>query len=240
MGDSVTYGIHLPESLAWPARLQAKLNEAFEDKTFTVFNIGVPGYGGVHCKRLLQSRYMVLEPDMVLWAESPFIGDSVELPDSFRSDGTSGIAAKLYRSRFLYLLWIFHSSDFGKGIENIGSAQSYRDMPPYRTNKPFYGSVYGEFVKWCRERGVELFLGVEYLEYKNSGGPKALYGNSSVWMENKHGFIETLPAFRQFDGDESGLFLDLVHLSDSGSELYAHIVFNTLKQNKSFKQLVSR
>ena len=215
MGDSVCYGVSLSERDAWPARLQVYLNEnAGETTRFEVYNGGVLGHQAAQCKRLLQTRYMALEPDIVLWAADTSFADAVGSPNEipgWRLKATFLV----YRSRFLYLLSVLRWS---QGAEHIYVSRSARTMKLYAARE----SVFPMFADWLAARGVDLVVGMEYLVCdKGPDGLFSLTANGSIWRRTKLPWVEAASAFPKASGELNGLFLDPKHFNEKGADLYA-------------------
>jgi len=106
------------------------------------------------------------------------------------------------------------------------------------------------FVNWCRDRGVELFLGVEYLIYY--GSPDSMWpaevtckqyvchdpdvpvaGNANLWGFYS-GSLQFVPCLKDFESHPDGpeaLFSDVVHLTEKGADLLARVISDYVKSN---------
>jgi lysophospholipase L1-like esterase len=65
LGDSHTFGFGVEEDRTWPERLRRLLAERSPGR-FEVLNAGTPAYNTTREVRLLESRLLALEPDVVL------------------------------------------------------------------------------------------------------------------------------------------------------------------------------
>ena len=74
IGDSVTYGLGVEASEAFPGLLEARLNQT-ADESVEVLNFGPPGYNTFQASTLLQTRAIQYEPDLVVLTFTP---DDVE------------------------------------------------------------------------------------------------------------------------------------------------------------------
>lgn len=63
LGCSVTFGLHEPRSYA--SFLEERLNPHEKEAPVEVFNMGVPGYSSFQGMRLLKSRAVEFEPDLI-------------------------------------------------------------------------------------------------------------------------------------------------------------------------------
>jgi lysophospholipase L1-like esterase len=66
LGDSITMGPALPDSILYPAVLQKELDEKYPGKTFEVVNAGASGYGIKEEFLLLKEDGLALSPDLVV------------------------------------------------------------------------------------------------------------------------------------------------------------------------------
>lgn len=238
LGDSTTYGYFLPEDRAWPARLQAHLNEwAPEGLRFEVYNCGVPGYGPQQCKRLLQSRYMRLEPDIVLWREEPDFADRLGLPEVL-SAGQMRRVRLLYRSRLLYLLATLRH----RAQDRREPGFHIYNVPP-QTDEGYDLEALPALSRWCLRKGVRAFLGLEYLinrgddaseapmGYVAAAADRAVCGNAAKWRDWSLPYVPCLEAFLEYPGTPEDLFVDAFHLTEAGAELLARTVSDYLQAN---------
>lgn len=65
-GDSSVYGWGQPDGLTYAEQLEAELNANFTGVTFSVINLGVPGYSTVQTLRLLEDLGWAYEPDLLV------------------------------------------------------------------------------------------------------------------------------------------------------------------------------
>jgi lysophospholipase L1-like esterase len=234
VGDSVTYGITLAESEAWPARLQEHLRAALPGARIEVYNGGVPGYSAQNCKRLLQTRLMALSPDVVLWQESRTFADAVEPPGA-----TSGFGLRLaflaYRSRLLYFLTVLRE------VSRRGTEPGTWILdPPVQRADDYLDSVLPALVAWCLRRGVSLFLPVEGMRC-NPGpdGRLALTGRADRLRSTVLPFVPTVAGFPGDDASLRPLFLDRIHLTAAGSDLLARVVAADLAGRPEMQSLLA-
>jgi lysophospholipase L1-like esterase len=66
IGDSVTFGYGVPESVTFAARLRKRLADRFPDRPIDVVNAGVPGYSSQQGFLLLRRIIGKLKPDVVV------------------------------------------------------------------------------------------------------------------------------------------------------------------------------
>jgi lysophospholipase L1-like esterase len=68
LGDSWTFGANVDQAEAYPQRLQALLRQEFPQAHFEVFNLGVSGYASYNGLKLLKTRAINLQPDLLVLA----------------------------------------------------------------------------------------------------------------------------------------------------------------------------
>jgi lysophospholipase L1-like esterase len=100
LGESTTFGVGVPDRLAYPQRLEALLREGGDCPSCRVINAGVSAWSSFQSRRYLETEGLALEPDLVLVYHE--INDY--MPASFRNAGQSEAAmlrsdAQLHASR---------------------------------------------------------------------------------------------------------------------------------------------
>jgi lysophospholipase L1-like esterase len=68
LGDSWTFGWNVGSTQSYPQRLQDLFRREFPEANFEVFNLGVGGYTSFHGLRLLKTRVLDLNPNVVVVA----------------------------------------------------------------------------------------------------------------------------------------------------------------------------
>ena len=227
IGDSTTYGLLVPEQEAYPARLEAHLNEwAPAGVRFRVINGGIPGYDPLQSKRLLQSRYMQAEPDVILWHEHTLVRDSLDLPPP-TPVWRIRLEQLVFRSRFVFLAATLSRIYLAnEDPENV----IFNKRTGRTSDNP--NNVLPRLVEWSKERGVKAFLGVEYLYLADDGtGQWVVEGNADEWeSEVRLAYIRCADQFRKQRPDPAALFGDTCHLTAEGEDLLARIIFNDLRK----------
>jgi lysophospholipase L1-like esterase len=66
LGDSWTFGWNVGTTQSYPQQLQDLLRREFPEANFEVLNLGVAGYSSLHGLRLLKTRVLDLNPDVVV------------------------------------------------------------------------------------------------------------------------------------------------------------------------------
>jgi lysophospholipase L1-like esterase len=68
LGDSWTFGWNVGPTQSYPQQLQDLLRREFPEANFEVLNLGVAGYSSIHGLRLLKTRVLELNPDVLVVA----------------------------------------------------------------------------------------------------------------------------------------------------------------------------
>ena len=226
VGDSVTFGNSFDDS--WPGRLQHRLDAAAPGR-FVVFNAGTPGHNVVQCKRLLQSRWIELAPDVVVWLEKSHFADRVELPAPIAPARMTALE-QLYRFRALYLVTAAAQAWSARRADPVARAfdSSLAPAPGARPN------VLPDLARWCGVRGVRAFIALAYLEHDGDEirtlegdfdeTARATYDTAPARLV----FASPLAAFRAHPGGATALFTDRIHLTGEGAALVAGTVADTV------------
>jgi len=88
LGESTTFGVGVPDRLAYPQRLEALLRESGACPQCRVINAGVSAWSSFQSRRYLETEGLALQPDLVLVYHE--INDY--MPASFRNAGQSEAA----------------------------------------------------------------------------------------------------------------------------------------------------
>lgn len=88
LGESTTFGVGVPDRMAYPQRLESLLREGGASPACRVINAGVSAWSSFQSRRFLETRGLALQPDLVLVYHE--INDY--MPASFRSGGHSEAA----------------------------------------------------------------------------------------------------------------------------------------------------
>ncbi len=231
VGDSVSFYNNANEN--WPRKLQERLDAwAPAGVRFAVFNGAVPGHNSMQTKRLLQGRWMRLEPDIVIWYESPAVVDRIEPPEP-RARAEVEWLRRAWKVRSLYLLMSLRQwarwGDEGVLHRLTDAPATYRagDVP----------DALPATVSWLGERGVRAFVGVEYFGWvdgvltllDSSDGPPSYLAAASPGLYV--GMASPRERFAAEPGLPESVFADFVHLTPRGMELVADAVFEHLRDH---------
>ena len=88
LGESTTFGVGVPDRMAYPQRLEALLRESGACPRCWVINAGVSAWSSFQSRRYLETEGLALQPDLVLVYHE--INDY--MPASFRNAGQSEAA----------------------------------------------------------------------------------------------------------------------------------------------------
>jgi lysophospholipase L1-like esterase len=91
LGDSWTFGWNVAQNQAYPQMLKSLLRREFSEANFEVFNLGVGGYSSHNGLRLLTTRALDLNPDLVIISFAMNEAGMAGLPDKFASQGEESV-----------------------------------------------------------------------------------------------------------------------------------------------------
>lgn len=232
-GDSVSFYNNANEN--WPCKLQERLDAwASPGVRFAVFNGAVPGHNSMQTKRLLQGRWIELDPDIVIWYESPAVVDRIEPPDP-RAGAEVLWLRRAWQVRSLYLLMSLRQwARWG----DEGVLHRLTDAPPaYREGD--VPDALPATVQWLGARGVRAFVGVEYFGWVEGRLTRldSTDGSPSYLTAASPGLYVGMASPRERFAAEPGLpnsvFADFVHLTPRGMELVADAVFAHVRDHWS-------
>ena len=230
VGDSVTFGRSWEDS--WPGRLQRRLDADGPDGVrFEVFNAGTPGHNVVQCKRMLQHRWMALEPDVVIWHESARFAEGPE-PSPPMDARRFAWLSRAYRSRALYLVLAARQA---WATQPADDAASRFDAPGANDGD---ARAVVELAAWCAARGVRKFLLLDYLTQDEQGIARGHGGfvEAAVHAGEVGGVFDAaslLDAFRAHPGGAATLFTDRIHLTGEGMDLVARAVHDRISERRT-------
>jgi len=151
MGDSVTFGLGLPDGQAWPDRMEQALRAApaLSGKTVRVVNAGVPGWSSVQGMRNLE-RIADYDPDVIVfWYGLADSHEMYDLPDSAQTMPVADVPRVLAR---LWALRVFQLvQKVVTGIRRVSAEGTRVSAAEYRAN-------------------VERLM-----EMERSGGPRVIF-----------------------------------------------------------------
>ncbi|UCD85350.1 MAG: hypothetical protein JSU92_03920 [Deltaproteobacteria bacterium] len=157
MGCSVTFG----EVNSYPQKLQELLNSSEFDRKIEVINAGIPGYSSFQGLRLLKTRLLDLEPDLITvlygWNDHWLTRGYSDMEQRPLGEDIVEIKNFLDRFRFYQLLNSIQNSikielNFRYQRPSGESDTKYRvDLGDYRENLK-------EIISLSRENGVKIFL----------------------------------------------------------------------------------
>ncbi|MCL4234684.1 MAG: hypothetical protein KJ042_09205 [Deltaproteobacteria bacterium] len=221
VGDSVTFGRSFEDS--WPGRLQRLLDaDAPYSIRFVVYNAGTPGHNVVQCKRMLQHRWMALEPDVVIWHESARFAERPEPAPPVNVRQFTWLS-QAYRARSLYLLLAARQA---WATNNAGDAPARFDVPGAHGGD---ARAVVDLASWCAAQGVRQFVLLDYLTQDEKGIARGHGGfvEAAAHAGAVGGVFDAVPlldAFRAHPGGAAALFTDRIHLTGEGMDLAARAV----------------
>lgn len=229
LGDSYTFGEGVGDGETWPAQLATALARVRPGQAFEVLNCGVNAYDTRQEVRLLETRVLTLEPDLVLLAfflndaairgEREFVGFEFGRPSPLYRALTArepactlrawsrladGLADRIVRREYLVFLAESRSRLYAQ------------DAPGWRTAR-------AELVRardLCAQRGIGFAVLLYPLLFRH-GGALATHGAYQLVAEHCRahgiGLLDLEPAF---EGHDLGALR--VHPTDAHPNAQAH------------------
>ncbi len=157
MGGSVTFG----ERDSYPQSLQELLDSLVSGRRFEVINAGIPGYSSFQGLRLLKTRILDLEPDLITvlygwndhWLARGF-SDKEQRPVG---KNVAEIQSFLGRARIYQLLNSIHSS-IKEELYFYRRSVAGESDPKYRVSLEDYRENLREIIELARENRIKIFL----------------------------------------------------------------------------------
>lgn len=212
VGDSNTYGLHLPQIYAYPALLARALDGHF-DRPVTVVNRGVPGQGSFQVAAALPSDLGAIEPDLVLMLAG--------INDAWNQDGREhGLAAWLGKLRLVRLARVmltgvtsartFEIATDERGEIVVDRGQGSR---PVNAREGAVGTLEGESLAAAVREGLSLGL----RSCRDAGAKPVLL----TYAETSGPFATVNQAIRELASREDVLLVDVAqaferHVAEQG------------------------
>ncbi len=158
-GNSCTFGWRMNEAETYPKQLEDSLNQNATDRSFTVFNCGVPGYSSFQGRRLLQEYVPKLRPQYVTicfgwndhWAAGFDIEDKKQqMPPQWVID-IQNAASKSYSYRAAKYLLLSSSEKSREYTYN-------RQSPIYRVSLDDYRDNLLDMVNYCLTHEIKPII----------------------------------------------------------------------------------
>ena len=223
LGDSCTFGEHLPHTDSFVQGVEDTLRSSFPDVGIECINAGVPGYTVFQGWRFLETQGYEYEPDVVVlyfgWNEGASWGDMSD-PEHYEALQAQLPIPPLRWSRISQLLWL------AAGTSTSAEADEPRTRQPRPRLRPDeFRDLLSRVHESTRRRGVDLLLLAG--PHRNNIArhiPRARrspyqsqvydYGvNIAFGPDRSHGFVDTVPAIQAMARDypASALFHDRAH-----------------------------
>jgi lysophospholipase L1-like esterase len=180
LGDSWTFGWNVGSTQSYPQQLQDLLRRDFPEANFEVFNLGVAGYSSIQGLRLLKTRVLDLNPDVVVVALAMNEPHMAGVDDKNASPGEESInlvqtlSSLLNKSEFFKLLryWALLLTWKPRSISEYLEDKSYNATwrqqvtgndfnkfePWMRDSLREYDNYHREMIKVARSRNISIVL----------------------------------------------------------------------------------
>lgn len=236
IGDSVTYGSGVSIFSNFPGLLNKRIQNSQLDNNYELLSFGVPGYGTEQQLRLLESKIMQFDPDIILWGytlndpASLRYHDVIFLGSSF-NNYRSGIVELLNRRAFefreVYLTSrnncpttefhsFLHCVYFDYQKENFRVVREIAEA----NNIDLHFIVFPEFPLDDRDKAMEDV----YYNLKIHNELTELFGSDQV-LDLYYTFSNRSVRSISFEGD-------IYHPNELGHYLASKAIYNYLLENE--------
>lgn len=245
LGDSVTYGVGVPFAKSYVGLVGAFLQETLHRPVETV-NAGCPGYSSFQGLRLLESRILPLQPDVVTflfgaWNDyTPAIGgdDDAKGIRSRLPAWTDPLVSTLGHLRLFMALSQGRDAIAGARVDDrFGRRRMEEYMTGFERGRPPEGervppekfrANLTAAVRACRSRGIEPVLITPPLE----AASRRKYGISTFYREIVHEvaaaekvrLAQTAEHLAGWEERGTPVFADWVHPNACGYEIMARVI----------------
>ncbi|MBZ0272955.1 SGNH/GDSL hydrolase family protein [bacterium] len=239
IGDSTTWGFGLDPGKAWPARLEAILNERSADSVL-VLNAGRPGWA-THSARaeIVEQRGLIerFEPEIVViglgWNDISFVREGVEMT-AFRV--WRHRARSLMIDRIRFLTFFEAATQEWHDARHRARYERYPVIPDH-PDVEGYAEGLTEFIRAVRARSPARILvlgqpaapgkiGLFVRNFQSNEAMESFYLHKSIIARARTiaadegaAFADLAPVLEAAGGDD--LFLELMHPNAAGYEVWA-------------------
>lgn len=216
MGASSTFGVDNDDEFTYSRLLENELNSNYGSNHFEVINAGIPSYTIKEIYALFKTEIIKLNPDLV----------------TINSLCNDWILGRLSGRNLLVKLHMFlmdKSLFYTTLNEKISVLRSRGAGGAYRSDEKslrVYRDYLTKIIKLAESRGIRIIIIKQPLNFleKQQAYHAPFY---AVIDEVSREFgIPVVAGGAEFDGPEkSGLFTDVVHLSDKGNQVLARLIY---------------
>src|SRR4029450_9187452 len=177
LGDSWTFGWNVGSTQSYPQQLQDLLRREFPEANFEVFNLGVAGYSSIQGLRVLKTRVLDLNPDVVVVGFAMNVTHMAGVDDKHASTGENlvqTVSRILNKSesfkllRYLALLITWKPKPISEYLEDKSYNATWREEvdgndfnkfdPWMRDSLRDYDNYHREMIKLARSRNISIVL----------------------------------------------------------------------------------
>lgn len=235
IGNSTTYGIAVDYYHSWTHLLERSLAEKYPEKNIRVLNAGIAGASPKQVKRIFQFYLVPYHPDIVIYRGGSMLSDTYLVNPAEHSAG-------LLLWRCLYEFRIFRvvcalldkeenrkeESWLGNDVYDFFTKNSSRIQAPSGE----FDSDFSMVKRIALEHGARYALQVEHVSCSDDG----VIHSEFEGRNRRKGtpVVYTLTAFQEsLKKDPSKtLFVDNVHLTETGEAITAEEIFKFIINNK--------
>jgi len=210
LGDSCTFGLGVQDGEAWPAQLEGLLR--IEGLDVEVVNAGVPGYTAYQGRRVLETRGLTLEPDVVLVAFGFNDAEGMQRSD-FETDRAlhrRGAGPVLARSRLA-----------GAFRALVARPEPVRPTRPRLDESEMMETLDG-IKRLCDARGIDMILVIwPYEAQIRKRVPDYVFHQRTIARFCQERGVEGVDLIHAFLRAGGPLFLDEIHADARGCKTAA-------------------
>jgi lysophospholipase L1-like esterase len=220
LGDSVTFGMGVPQDLTYPRQAEALLSQA-RGAPVEVLNMGMPGYNTIHQLAQLRELGLALQPKVVVVG---FLYNDIELSTAQKGEAPApqevslgrklksqfNAAALWLKKNSLFVAWV--SPRIGNalrqfGVKGLGQVGEIKDQ--YVDSNPHWRRMQEALLEMktiTAERGIELVVMVipAMTRFTDAAYPIKEYHQAVAAFCHQHGIkvLDLLPKFWGQDGTQ--------------------------------------
>jgi lysophospholipase L1-like esterase len=241
LGCSVTFGLHEPK--AYASYLEERLNQPGAEKAFEVYNMGVPGYSSFQGLRLLETKALDYNPDLITvffgWNDHWLMKS---LPDREQKP-PSTLAKTLDRSRLYQFLFYLYMEFRAKNIQSTFSPDDLR------VSQMDYSINLKKIIDITREEDIDIVLVTAPTSIRDKNDiPGFLIRDDLIlegmdlpalhesynWMVrtlSEHRKLPLADCAKALEPDVQALMMkDGIHPNEEGHKRIAEVIYRTIQE----------
>jgi lysophospholipase L1-like esterase len=222
VGDSLTFGLAVPEALTWPRRVEAELRAARPELPIEVLNFGVCGYSITDEVVAFEAKGLPLDPDVVI------LGYCLNDPERAPTNGLQRQFSTVRAWHHSSLLRLVASTLRARGIASNGDLIHWLHAPGGESWTAA-NAAFDRLRALCAARSIPVLVAVypmfDRLQHW-SDYPWADVHERVLDASRARGFgaLDLLPTFVAAGDPPTGLAIDEWHPTAAGYGLASHAI----------------